>query len=449
MVRLPRFFGKKRGHRRTGSPAWASLGDGAFHAVLLAAGLVFGGLLLSGVAVPEWRMNHDFVPVTCTVIGKGLVRRTATAPAGAVSSTWQPCLRVRYTADGRQLESWSRPAQTSLTNDRDEALGKLSVWRIGGTVSGWYDPVDPGTVVIERGYNWWMWLLALLLPGALVAFGGSGLARTMRRWGRSEERCAMPSRLSEMLDPLAATPRQAPDHPGVPSCDDMMNSPGTFLAYRLPIESPESWALLGFGLFALLWNGVLAVLAVGAGLDLLGGKTDWLLLTLLVPFAVVGIAGIIVFARGLLLATAVGPTQIEISAQPLRPGGTYEVLLAQGGSGVLASLEMTLELEEQATFRQGTDTRTERLTVWRQPIHAWHDLALVPGTCFEGRAMVTIPEMAMHSFASEHNAARWSIAVRGTSIRWPPFTRTFPLVVFPADGCGATAMLARSRGAAS
>ena len=115
MVRLPRFFGKKRGHRRTGSPAWASLGDGAFHAVLLAAGLVFGGLLLSGVAVPEWRMNHDFVPVTCTVIGKGLVRRTATAPAGAVSSTWQPCLRVRYTADGRQLESWSRPAQTSPT----------------------------------------------------------------------------------------------------------------------------------------------------------------------------------------------------------------------------------------------------------------------------------------------------------------------------------------------
>ena len=41
-MRLPRFFGKKRGHRRTGSQAWASLGDAAFHAALLAAGLVFG-----------------------------------------------------------------------------------------------------------------------------------------------------------------------------------------------------------------------------------------------------------------------------------------------------------------------------------------------------------------------------------------------------------------------
>lgn len=448
-MRLPRFFGKKRGHRRTGSPAWASLGDGAFHAVLLAAGLVFGGLLLSGVTVPEWRMNHRFVPATCTIVGKGLVRRTSLEPAGTASSTWQPCLRVRYAAAGRQLESWSRPSQTTLTNDRDKALGRLTAWRVGDTIPGWYDPADPGTVVIERGYNWWMWLLALLLPGALVAFGGSGLARTIRRWGRSEERCAVPSRLAEILDPLAAAPRQAPDHPGVPSCDDMVNSPGTFLAYRLPIESPESWALLGFGLFALLWNGVLAVLAVGAGLDLLGGRTDWLLLALLVPFAIVGIAGIVVFVRGLLLATAVGPTQIEISAQPLRPGGTYEVLLAQGGSGTLTSLEMTLELKEQATFRQGTDTRTERLTVWRQPIHAWHDLTLTPGARFEGRAWVTIPEAAMHSFASEHNAARWSIAVRGTSVRWPPFARTFPLVVFPADASGQAALPARSRGAAS
>ena len=49
--------------------------------------------------------------------------------------------------------------------------------------------------------------------------------------------------------------------------------------------------LLGFGLFALLWNAVLIVLAVNAGLDLLGGQIDWLLLGILVPFLVVGIAG--------------------------------------------------------------------------------------------------------------------------------------------------------------
>lgn len=430
-MRLPRFFGKKRGHRRTGSQAWASLGDGAFHAALLVAGLLFGGLLLSGVAVPEWRINNQFVPTSCTILGKGLLRRT---PAGsaAVVTTWQPCLRVRYRAEDHDLERWSRPARATLTSDRDEALRRLAAWQLGDTVTGWYDPDEPGTVVLERGFNWWMWLLTLLLPGALVAFGGSGLARAIHRWGRSEERCAVPTRLTGILDPLAAAQRQSRDHPGIPPCDDMTNSPGTVLSYRLPIESPESWSLLGLGLFALLWNTVLVLLAIGAGVDLLGGRADWWMLSLLVPFAAVGVAAIVTFSRALLLATAAGTTQLEISAQPLRPGGSYDVLVAQGGTGDLESLTMTLELEEQATFRQGTDTRTERLTLWSQPIRSWTGLTLAPGTRFEGRAVFAIPSAAMHSFTSEHNAVRWSIVVRGTPARWPAFTRTFPLVVVPA-----------------
>ncbi len=432
-MKFPRFFGKKRGHRRTGSPAWASLGDAAFHAALLAAGLVFAGLLLSGVAVPEWRINHHFLPTSCTVLGKGVARRTSVASDGGSVSTWQPCLRVRYEVDGTTIESWSTSSRSTLTSDRARAVKALGAWTLGDRVVGWYDPTSVGTVVLERGYNWWMWLLTLLLPGALVSFGGMGLARAIRRWGRSEERCAVPSRFSEMLDPLAAGLRQAGDHPAVPPCDDLVNSPGTFLAYRLPLESPESWTLVGLGLFAVLWNSVLAVLGVGAVIDLLRGSVDWLLLTLLVPFAAVGIAGMVMFVQRMLLTTAVGTTQLEISAQPLRPGGRYELLLAQGGSGTLDSLRLSLMLEEQATFTQGTDTRTEKTTVWTHDIRSWSDLQLTPGTRFEARATVTIPPDAMHSFASEHNAVRWSLAVHGAPSRWPAFVRTFPLVVFPAD----------------
>lgn len=431
-MRFPRFFGKKRGHRRTGSQAWASLGDAAFHAVLLTAGIVFAGLLLSGVAVPEWRINQHFLATDCTVLGKGLARRTTAADRGG-SSTWQPCLRVRYDVAGRTMESWSTPSRSTTTSDRSRAVAALSAWKLGDVVPGWYDPSAPATVVLQRGYNWWMWLLTLLLPGALVSFGGMGLARAIRRWGRSEERCAVPSRFSDILDPLAAGPRQATDRPGVPACDDLVNSPGTVLAYRLPLESPENWTLLGFGLFAMLWNSVLAVLGVGAVIDLLKGKIDWLLLTLLVPFAAVGIAGLVLFVRRVLLTTAVGPTQLEISAQPLQPGGTYEVLLAQGGSGTLESLRLCLALDEQATFTQGTDTRTDRITVWARDIRTWRDLQLTPGARFEARESFTIPADAMHSFASEHNAVRWSIAVHGQPAGWPGFVRTFPLVVFPAE----------------
>ncbi len=430
-MRLPRFFEKKRGERRTGSQAWGSFGEGAFYGVLLVAGLVFGGVMLSGVAVPEWRMNHDFVETRGLVVARGLMRREFEDPPGSVQTTWQPCARVRYSANGVEHEAWSRPSATTATADRGVALAAAS-HAVGSTITCWFDPHDPGTVVLERGYNWWMWLLTLLLPGALVAFGGTGLVRAIRSWGKSQEHRAASIGLPELLAPTKMGLPDTPGFPGVPGCDNHTNSPGTILRYRLPIESPESWALVGFGLFAGVWNAVVVVLAVGAGLDFVGGRIDWLLLGLLVPFVAVGIAGVTLFVRGFVRATAVGPTQVEISDHPLRPGGRYDVLVAQGGTGMFRSLELALEVEEQATFRQGTDTRTERVVVWRHPLKAWKDVELSPGTRFESHATLHLPEEVMHSFQSEHNAVSWRFLVRGEPVRWPGFRRVFPVVVFPA-----------------
>jgi hypothetical protein len=236
-----------------------------------------------------------------------------------------------------------------------------------------------------------------------------------------------------LLDPLAQPTLAAPGYPAVPVWDDLVNSPGTILRYRLPIESPENWTLVGFGLFALLWNAVLVVLAVGAGLDLLGGRIDWWLFALLVPFLGVGIGGVFMFVKSLVFATAVGPTQLEIADHPLLPGRRYDVLLAQGGTGTIRSLALSLELEEQATFRQGTDTRTEQAVVWKQSVAVFHDVNAAPHSRFEARAVVEIPPGSMHSFTSSHNAVRWRLVVRGTPDRWPAFSRIFPVVVFPPD----------------
>ncbi len=345
-MKLPRFFGKKRGHRRTGSQAWAAFGEGLFYASLVVAALLFGGLLVFG------------------------------------------------------------------------AVG--------------LSPAESEPPAADRLHGWWMWLLALLIPGALLSFGGFGLTRVIRSWGKSQERRAASAGLPELLDAMGHAPDEAPGHPGVPTCDDLVNSPGTILRYRLPIESPESWTLLGFGLFAMLWNAIVLVLSVAAGLDLLSGRVDWFLLAILVPFLAIGIGGIILFVRTLVLATAVGTTQLEISDHPLRPGGSYDVLLGQGGTGTLQSLEVLLEAEELATFRQGTDIRTERLVVRRESVKSWKDVQPAPGARFETHVTVDIPSDAMHSFASDHNAVKWRIVIRGRPDRWPPFTRIFPLVVFPS-----------------
>jgi hypothetical protein len=343
-MRLPRFFTKKRGHRRTDSHAWGSFAEGFFYAILVGAGVVFGLLLVTGAVT--------------------------------------------------------------------------------------YAPADPDSVVLERGYEWWMWLLTLLIPVALLAFGGSGLVRVLRTWGKSQEHRAAAS-TTMILGRLAGNVAEVHGHPGVPSCDNLENSPGIVLRYRLPLESPENWSLVGFGLFALLWNAVVVVLAVGVGVDLIGGTTDWLLIGLLVPFVAIGVGGVVVFVRAVVLSTSVGPTHVEISDHPLVPGRTYDVRLGQGGSNLFRSIDLGLELEETATFRQGTDTRTQRLVVRRVPVSKWQRVQPVPGGSFEARVAVTIPEDSMHSFSSENNAVQWRIVVRALPDRWPEFTRVFPVVVVP------------------
>lgn len=335
--RLPRFFEKKRGSRRTGSQAWGRVGEACFYAALLVAGVVFTAML------------------------------------------------------GRRV--WEAP---------------------GGVAS----------------IGLWMWLLMLLLPGALLSIGGSGLARMIRGWGRSEEGMAALRRFPEMFQPSGRASDLDP-FPSVPPWENLNNSPGTILRYRLPLESPESWSVFGFGLFAVLWNAVVILLAVTAGVDFVGGQTDWLLLSILVPFVGIGVAGVVIFVRALVLQNAVGPTQIEIADHPLRPGDRCDVFIGQGGVGMFRRITLTLQLEELATFRQGTDTRTERQLIREEPVAEWRAVSIVPGRRFEERASFEVPANAMHSFASLHNAVTWRIAVRVEPAKWPAFTRHYPIVVLP------------------
>ncbi len=276
----------------------------------------------------------------------------------------------------------------------------------------------------------WMWLLTLLLPGARLSIGGSGLARLIHGWGRSEEGLAALRKFPEMFQPSGRAGDGDP-FPSVPSWDNLNNSPGTILRFRLPLESPESWSVFGFGLFALLWNAVVILLGVTAGVDFVGGQTDWLLLAILLPFIAIGVAGVVIFVRALVLQTAVGPTQIEIADHPLRPGDRCDIYIGQGGAGMFRRIALSLELEELATFRQGTDTRTERRVVRQEAVAEWRAVAIAPGRRFEERASFEVPTGAMHSFASQHNAVTWRIAVRVEHSTWPSFTRHFPIVVLP------------------
>jgi hypothetical protein len=73
-------------------------------------------------------------------------------------------------------------------------------------------------------------------------FGLTGLLQSLKSWGRSEERQAV--QFGRIFEKLASPPSETVGFPTIPACDNLVNSPGTMLRFRLPTESPEAWSLM-------------------------------------------------------------------------------------------------------------------------------------------------------------------------------------------------------------
>jgi hypothetical protein len=182
----------------------------------------------------------------------------------------------------------------------------------------------------------------------------------------------------------------------------------------------------------LVWNGITSVLLALTINKHLAGRPEWLFSFSAVPFLAVGVWSIYYFAKQLLIHTGVGPTSVEISDHPLRPGKPYEVFLSQAGRLSVKSLELQLVCREEATYRQGTDIRTETRVVHEQQVFRQESFKIEPGAAFEYRGQFDIPMQVMHSFQSNHNAVCWNLTVKGEVDVRPAFVRSFPVVVHPA-----------------
>jgi len=173
------------------------------------------------------------------------------------------------------------------------------------------------------------------------------------------------------------------------------------------------------------------IICIGGHIE---GKPDWLLTLFLIPFALVGIGLIAIFIRQVLVTTGIGPTLVEISDHPLCPGRSCRLFLSQSGRLAVDSLRMTLVCEEEATYRQGTDTRTETREVYRQEVLRRDRFEIHRGLPFEAECELEVPAGAMHSFKGQHNEVNWKLVVHGDVVGWPAYKRSFPVIVCPENG---------------
>jgi hypothetical protein len=263
--------------------------------------------------------------------------------------------------------------------------------------------------------------------------GGGGVILTVFQVGASAERRTALARKAAALDLRRGS--ESPSRlPNIPSDANLTNSPGVKLKYRLPIIQSATWRLVFATVFCLIWNGSAAVLLVFTINSFLDDRPEWFLRIFTIPFLAIGGWAIYDFVRQMLIHTGIGPTNIEISGLPLYPGRVRDVYLSQGGHLAMQVLALRLVCEEMATYRQGTNIRTETRIVFDRQIFRKTNFRIEPGIPFEHQVPIEVPFDAMHSFQSEHNAINWKLVVRGEADGWPPYERGFPVIVHPSHG---------------
>lgn len=292
-------------------------------------------------------------------------------------------------------------------------------------------PTAAAAAEVPAGLGFWIFLLASIVLGIA---GAVGLAYRLLGFGTSDERRAAIAQRTGALELVRRPHVGTQPLPNVPEGTILNESPGIRLAYRLPSTGSPGIRLAAAALLALLWVGTWLVLAVVALTGLVVGTPRPVLTCLLVPLGALGLWAGRYFLRQLREGAGMGATIVEISDNPLCPGETYLLYVAQYGNLRLRRLRIAMICEEETVFRQGTDVRTDRHEATAVVICDEKNVSIDPEGAWEREFEFAVPAGAMHSFQSAHNAVHWKVVVSGESRPWPSFSRSYPVVVHPPRG---------------
>ncbi|MEI8211298.1 MAG: hypothetical protein WCI02_04065 [Planctomycetota bacterium] len=287
--------------------------------------------------------------------------------------------------------------------------------------------MSPSTQLIRIGYGFWLFLGVCL---SFVVIGTVGFWYRVLKVVTSDEHREVLTHRGIVPEPMIRKTKSILP-PTVPELGLYTDSPGARLAFRLPSQIPENGALLAMGVFAMAWNAMIAVFLVIAVENMLRSRIPYYLLLALIPGVYVAVRSAQLFFRSFVRTLGIGSTTVEIEDLPLVPGSDYGVEVVQYGRLVIKKITVRLVCEEESTYHFGTDVRTERETVFSQVIATHGRDRIDWGYPLRLECRCTVPRDAMHSFQSMHNAIHWKIIVDGEANRWPSYSRSFPVVVYP------------------
>jgi hypothetical protein len=394
----------------------------------LLLGLFFSVFLLVGVwatysfALKPWLgvwAARDWVPVTCQI------RSSEVRQHDGDSTTYSVAITYSYVVDGREYTGDRYDFTAGSSSGRKAKKAIVARYRVGAESLCYVNPANPQEAVLERTRvrDWGFGLIPLVF--VLVGAGGVYFALFGQRKtsgvgdeGAHSDRWSV--RAARFKRETSTSTKAVT---GDPASRSTLDGPVTLT----PTESRVG-KTVGIGIFALFWNWIVSVFVVNLVGDAWGGAwVLWLFVLFLVPFVGIGLFLIGLVVRQL-MALANPVPQLTVNRGAFAPGDTLELSWQfEGRRTRLQSVRLFLEGREEATYRRGTDTKTDR------EVFATFEIAATSGLSAgePAHAKLRLPERMMHSFKADNNRIVWSLRVKGEVPRWPDVDEAFELLIVP------------------
>jgi hypothetical protein len=202
--------------------------------------------------------------------------------------------------------------------------------------------------------------------------------------------------------------------------------------YQLLPGTSRGAEIAGLVFFNLFWNGIVSVFLVTALLGHWGGMAVCLFL-FLIPFVAIGAWMFLHLIGRILVTMRVRAPVLEIDAEPLAPGMAAKARLELRGGFHIERLELRLVCEERATYRQGTDSRTETHEAFGETILEDGPEQVSSYRKYQATADFAIPAEAMHTFKARNNEIGWALRLKVAIRKWPDFEQGFLIRVVPDE----------------
>lgn len=384
----------------SGGGVWLQIGFGMVF-ILVGGGFFIGMALLPAVRLLE---SQGWQATDCTVVSS-----TVRSHESDDGTTYSVDILYEYEWDGGVWRSNGSSFVTWSSSGYDSKADRVAEHLPGSTTVCYVDPDDPTRAVLDRGFS--LGYLIGLLPLIFVVAGGAVAAHGFKRRDRRETAVsAAPTGLAEQTAEVLPTATAATG-PVV-----------------LKPETGPLMKVVGMAFMALFWNGIVSIFVHQVVEGFQSGSPDWFLTVFMVPFVLVGLLLIGMVVKLALAAFNPRP-QLTVSSQSPRLGQSLQVQWRFDGSvRRLERLRIVLEGREEATYRRGTDTRTDTEVFATITVLDTRDQMQMR----RGSTMVDIPDDTMHSFDADNNVVAWAFEVDGEIARWPDVDERFAIAVRPA-----------------